>query len=575
MLLVKNKCQPLLAQLKEVTFDITIRLVPLKGYIDVRIIPTLERVVYDDVDRIVFHLISMELLSSPSFIQIFIKLNETLATHQKQSNLTDDSTYKEKIKYIAIRILIPISMRELQSSKLLIEEITSNIYSLNLDITGGWNTEFADISFDLFESNLQSSTTTEDSTWWPYDYSQYRLQTPFTDPSDSLGVLPVSARYLTDSIKPVRLLPFLFCPLATLSEDEFSIQEGRKSVYLKHKNVDVNTSQVIFSNNDSTIMLCSDDYFSKVHNLSSKASTQHTTYNTEVIVSIVCTAISLLSLLIVFLTYSIFKILRTLPGLNNMGLVMSLFFAQLFYLLGGVVEIQREWLCEVLGLLLHLCLVASFFWMAVCTFHMMKVFAFLSTRTSPENVLSRFIKYSVFVIISSAILVIVNVVTSILDDSSIGYGGQSCYITRKHMVLYTVAIPLGIVIICNLVMFLYVIIKVCRLPEVKKNTKHERQNIIIFAKLSTLTGLTWIFAYIYQWTNITLFAYLFIIANASQGLFIMFAFVINKRVYSMFNASYVSSHWYQMSNKTRTDSENRTPSQAVQNGVSTIQSNAL
>ena len=165
---------------------------------------------------------------------------------------------------------------------------------------------------------------------------------------------------------------------------------------------------------------------------------------------------------------------------------------------------------------------------------MMMVFVFISKRSGSENTRSAFTRYAVVANLAAAVLVCINIIVSVTSGGpGFGYGGQPCYISDKLMILYTIAIPLGVVIICNFLMFLYVIIKVSRLPDVKKNTKHERKNIIIFAKLSTLTGLTWAFAYIYQWTEVKAFAYLFIVANASQDLFIMFSFIINKRVWGM------------------------------------------
>ena len=319
----------------------------------------------------------------------------------------------------------------------------------------------------------------------------------------------------------------------------------KNMVFLEDMGTYLNMSDVVFSQNGSKITLCSNKYFS---NDFYRKFPKDNPYAAEFIVSVTCTSISLLCLFIVFLTYCCFKPLRTLPGLNNMALVLTIFFAQLFYLLGGAVEIKAIWLCETIGLLLHFCLVASFFWMGVCTFHMMMVFVFISKRSGSENTQMSFIRYTVIASLAATVLVCINIIVSVTSDSpGFGYGGQPCYITDKRMILYTVAIPLGIIVRCNFLMFLYVIVKVSRLPDVKKNTKHERRNIIIFAKLSTLTGLTWIFAYIYQWTAVKAFAYLFIVANASQGLFIMFSFVINKRVWDMVNTSFKNSSFYKSS----------------------------
>ena len=579
-MLTGDRCRPILEEMSDGSFAVTFRLVPSKGFIDVRIIQTIELLLYEDISR-VLNTLAMDLHLQP--IQIFLKLTHTLKSRRGALKWRTTSSYKEAIKYVAIRVIVSFQFYELKNSKLLIEELSDKLYSVDFAITGGLTTEFADISFEQYEFKLHeemtehppSSDLMTNFSWYPYDPSRFGLITPFTDSQDGLGVLPVSVP-LIEHGKHLRLLQFGFCPLVMLSKNEFSVPIEHQSVYLTYKNEHINMSQVLFSSNDSSIILCSKDYIYGDGNQSHQSDgKQDTSFNTEVVLSIVCTSVSLLSLMVVFITYCMFKTLRTLPGLNLMALVISLFFAQLFYLLGGVLEIPWKWLCEALGLLLHFCLVSSFFWMGVCTFHMMKVFALMSSRVTHENVRPRFIKYCVFVVASSAIIVSVNILVSMLEESSLGYGGQPCYITRKNMIFFTVAIPLVVIIISNLIMFAYVVIKVCKLPEVQRNTKHQRQNLVIFIKLSTLTGITWVFAFIYQWTSMKAFAYLYIIANASQGLFILFSFVINKRVYSMVNASYQSSYLYKVSHKSRTDTGVRSSGEAVQNGALRLQLNHL
>lgn len=48
--------------------------------------------------------------------------------------------------------------------------------------------------------------------------------------------------------------------------------------------------------------------------------------------------------------------------------------------------------------------------------------------------------------------------------------------------------------------------------------------LIIYIKITCITGITWIFGFVYQWTLIDLLSYIFIFLNASQGLFIFLSF---------------------------------------------------
>ena len=575
MVLSQGKCKPTFEEMNVATFEIQIRLIPIKKYTDVKIISTMMIHLEEDISLMTNSLQSAD--AETCDIHSFLKLNETLESRKDRFQQIRDIAYTEKVKHIVVRI--SITAHNIQNTSRTLEEIISDLTRLNFDITGGFNFYFADINFDSYEQSLHLSPDNIRSTttmhmppvsmipeWSPYDPGQYMLLEAFPDPVDGLGILPVSPFNRKHCSRVFRISPFIFCPIVTLSSDEYVVEHSKDKLFLKHKHIYINTSSVLFTNNDS-IELCQDGYFSGYMAIS-PIPTKHNPYMAEVIVSIVCTCISMFCLAVVFVVYCTFQTLRTLPGLNTMALVLSLFFAQLFYLIGGVIEIQFEWLCEAIGLLLHFTLTSSFFWMGVCTFHMMKVFVFIAKQYAVENVRSMFVKYEVFVLISSALLVCINIIASIVSDNpSSGYGGQPCYITSRHMILYTVAIPLGVIILNNFTMFLYVIIKVSRLPEVKKNTKHERRNIIIFAKLSTLTGLTWIFAYIYQWTGVKAFAYLFIVANASQGLFIMISFIINRRVFDLIMNSRKNKSLYSRSNNTKYTLDQTRSSKSVESSV--------
>ena len=569
MFLHRNECQPVFNKLSEAQFDFTLQLIPLKGYIDIRIVKTLKEFLYTDIQ------IEKDMVSAKgiySGVQMFVKMNYSLSDWaDEKAKQTSQSVFKENIQYIAVRFMISAS--EIYNVTSFVTEVNDLLLCQNFDMTGGFHVEFTNINFTLYNMKLLikfhpfeslSTSPAVELPVLPYNLQEYAFFEPFEDPVDGNAVLPVLPTSLFPYLNTIRIMPFLFCPYITLSHEEFIIQNGRTEIYLIHKNTYINTTNVVFSQNDSTMTLCSRDYFSQP---SSKSIVQrsNTLYNVEVILSVVCTTVSMLSLVIVLVTYGIFRSLKTLPGLNNMGLSLSLLLAQLFYLLGGMIEITTDWLCKTLGVLLHFSLLNSFFWMLVCTFHMMRTFVFISKMTAPEDKYPKFIKYTVFVTTASALLVVVNIVVSVLNDSNIGYGVGTCYISSKHMILYTVALPLGLIIVSNLVMFVYVMIKVCNLPEVSKSTKHERNNIVIFAKLSTLTGITWVFAYLYQWTEIKAFSYMFIVANASQGLFIMFSFIANKRVSNMINTSYKSSSLYRSTHKSRLYSENRETQGRLQN----------
>jgi hypothetical protein len=61
--------------------------------------------------------------------------------------------------------------------------------------------------------------------------------------------------------------------------------------------------------------------------------------------------------------------------------------------------------------------------------------------------------------------------------------------------MITVGVPVSYVILTNAGMLIAVIVKLKRAPSLVKNVKRERNDLLIFAKLSTITEATWISAF--------------------------------------------------------------------------------
>ena len=190
---------------------------------------------------------------------------------------------------------------------------------------------------------------------------------------------------------------------------------------------------------------------------------------------------------------------------------------------------------HLVGLLTHFFWLAAVVWMNICTFHVFRVFTDIKTLSVDSDIKS-FAMYFVYASALPVCRVVINVVTSLIssDGTEFGYGKSTCYISSEKMIGFTFGVPVGFVIISNLTMFALFIYKIKTAPFVSKDVKNERNDIIIFAKLSTLTGFTWIFGFIYSWTDVEVFSYLSIILNATQGVFLFLSFVCNHRVLSMY-----------------------------------------
>jgi hypothetical protein len=162
---------------------------------------------------------------------------------------------------------------------------------------------------------------------------------------------------------------------------------------------------------------------------------------------------------------------------------------------------------------------------------------------SNEAWLKIFVGYHCFaIIVISFVFVALNITLSLSLLGNSGYGGRNCYISSQKMINYSFVLPTCFVVLTNIIMFVYVIIKIKSISSIPRHLQNECNDLNIFVKLSIITGVTWIFGLLYTWTNVIVFSYLFIILNACQGVFIMLAFVTYDRVFKMVKTRSIKSN---------------------------------
>ena len=345
---------------------------------------------------------------------------------------------------------------------------------------------------------------------------------------------------------PIIVTKLLGCPLIELDSEEYAFKPlgGSKDLYFEEFNTVIRPDSYMLMNvsNKMSFRICAEDFMSmeethKQNSTSGPVTSLEGGSTPQGILSLICTCISLLCLILTLATYSFFKELRTQPGINNMVLVVCLIIAQVLYQFGGnqAASVSKR-SCQTIGLLIHFFWLMVMFWMNVCCFHMFRVFSSITVTSASTNCFKQTIIYTVYTFVASIIFVIINIIVPLSSPEleGMGYGGTLCYITDHRMVGYVFALPVGCVITLNFISFILVVIKILRMPTVKSDTKHTRNYFAIYAKLSTITGITWIFGFIHFFTAVEALEYIFIILNASQGVFIFLSFIFNKRVLGMY-----------------------------------------
>ncbi|XP_052083837.1 probable G-protein coupled receptor Mth-like 4 [Mytilus californianus] len=319
----------------------------------------------------------------------------------------------------------------------------------------------------------------------------------------------------------------IFCPQLELEFDQFDI-DGSSLLITKH-NIKIPKDKFLMDSNYK-IRVCVDDFSSFLSKKSIKSSTE---YALE-ITTIVCTCVSLFCLLLTFITYSLFPLLRTLPGKNNMCLILSLFIAQAC-LQFGTIWTNRLFVCATIGVILHVFWLATFACMNVCSYHMYSVFTILKATASSSENTKLFCKYLCYSFGTPLSIVIINIIIHIVlsGGTKIGYGEINCFISGHIPKLAAFICPVAVICVINIWLFGFTAYKIYNRPVIQStaNTKHD---FFVYIKLFSLTGITWIGQIIDSFVPLSLFSFVVTILTGLQGLFIFLSFVCNKRVIKLF-----------------------------------------
>ncbi|KAL3862425.1 hypothetical protein ACJMK2_008391 [Sinanodonta woodiana] len=306
--------------------------------------------------------------------------------------------------------------------------------------------------------------------------------------------------------------------------------------------------------------------------------------------------LSLLATMSVLLTYLQFGKLRNLPGVNTVNLTLALFLGELVFITSGYMKPHYNWLCSAVGMLLHYLFLASFFWMNVMSYDVFRTFANKCILTHIRSKTKYLPRYALYAWGSPAVIVGICAFvdfSQLFNNVRVGYGGTvqaspfsenenprgseedvsqnkttasgqhvyqiGCWIQEPVAAVISFGAPMILILLSNFVMFTRTII--CIRASTKStflNTRRSskghiigKDDVMLYIRMSTVMGFTWIFGLASSIISafagppskticivLHVFGILFIIFNCSQGLFIFFAFVANKRVTSLYRAKF-------------------------------------
>jgi hypothetical protein len=181
-----------------------------------------------------------------------------------------------------------------------------------------------------------------------------------------------------------------------------------------------------------------------------------------------------------------------------------------------------EPLCVAVGMLVHFFWLSVVFWMSLCSFKVFETFTNFTVVNLKQtsDVFCRLVIDAALCLILVATNMVVSHIVS--DGQSLGYSPRTCYIEDPKMILYTFALPVGLTVCINTFMF---VVTVCRIHDKHDVRKSKDQpKVSAYFRLTTLTGMSWLFGFLAQLTNLQVFSFLHTIFSAGQGIFLYLAF---------------------------------------------------
>ena len=322
----------------------------------------------------------------------------------------------------------------------------------------------------------------------------------------------------------------LACPLVVLNATEYESFEN-KSIWVHTLKILLAADQ--YQLNGSEVSIC-------VPWVPQWTQVQMFKYDKiQAIVSFIGQVISLTALAVNFLTYMLFPSLRNLPGKCIMNLVLALFVAHLLFIV-GVGQTGDRKVCMAVAMVMHYCFLASFFWMNGLAFELWRTFTRIEVRHNQKGT-KKFLFYAFYSWLSPALIVAIGATGDVLYTHSQfvpGYGKGVCWLTNGSGLLLFFALPMGILLLLNLLLYCLVIKGLAITSKstalVRQNNDGNKRLFLIYVKLTTIMGFTWIFGFAATFADLPVFWYIFVVLNTLQGLFICLAFVCTKNVFKLF-----------------------------------------
>ena len=305
----------------------------------------------------------------------------------------------------------------------------------------------------------------------------------------------------------------VICPYLVLSQDEVDTFK-RKSIISSTANMDRNLINYIVCINDL--------HFEALEQI-------ETGYLLEIYLTYSSFGLSTLCTIGFLVLFGITPSMQTLPVRTISNLVVSLFLAQVVFMF-SVGANDDKLFCKIAGVVSHYLWVCTYVWSVICAHHMCKVFRGIN---KPQVFGTKRLSVYMFLgYITPLLIVTVYVVGENCGcfPFQISYGGQICFLNAGR--LYGLDGPVIGMLVINMVYFGVTVycIRSKLMTSNEKVSGASTSSFVLYVKISTIMGFSWVFGMLAKWTNIYGLWIIFTVMNGLQGTFIFLVFACSRDV---------------------------------------------
>ena len=305
----------------------------------------------------------------------------------------------------------------------------------------------------------------------------------------------------------------LTCPYIVLKEDEVDTFK-RKSIITSTANITRRVKNYIVCINDL--------HFQALEQM-------ETSYLLEIYLTYCSFGLSTLCTIGFLVLFCITPSMQTLPVRTISNLVVSLFLAQVVFMF-SIGANDDKIFCKVAGIVSHYLWVCTYVWSVICAHHMCKVFRGIN---KPQVMGSKRLSiYMFFGYITPLLIVAVFVVGENCGcfPFAIGYGGKVCFLIAGR--LYGLDGLIICMLVINMVYFGVTVycIRSKMMDSIEKVSGASTSSFVLYVKISTIMGFSWVFGMLAKWTNIYGLWIVFTVMNGLQGTFIFLVFACSRDV---------------------------------------------